>query len=348
MRIEKYIDYYNDKTTILRYTALSLAFLLVIILGFGARFFIEHDWNTADFWGDFGLSASLCVYCIFLSIPEAKDNYRKKVGGRYQECKLQFKEARDKVKDKDAAFDQWLDKFYREQRDDYYRQLLSIKGIRKSKVLELDLYELGDLKKPHRKVWDDGTETNFPSMTDEQIGLVRDILKGRISVRKIPNDAFKTMNGKIMANEYVTRSKSESKEYAEYAILIAGRLGLMCFISFIFAIFGLKLAQSQSAEQVINQIIDTISRIWTMVSSYVYGFSIGRTMVSNECDRIEFKTRVNTQFLSDKDFKPVDEEELLRRQIEEEEAKEIHPEIVEEGEGKQGENTPSSTSLVSV
>lgn len=344
MRIAKYIDYYNDKTTILRFTSLSLAFVLVIILGFGARFFIESDWNTTDFWGNFGLSASLCVYCIFLSIPEARDNYRKKVDGRYQECRNEFKAIRDKVKDRDSDFDQWLELYYQEQKRDHFRQLLSIKGIRNERVLDLDITELDELRKPHKKVWEDGTETAFPSMTDDQIALVKAILKGRISVRKIPNAAFKTMGGKMISNEYVSQGKRDALEYLEYGVLIAGRLGLMCIITFMTALFGIKLAQSQSAEQAINQIVDTISRLWTMVSSYVYGFSIGRTMISNECDRIEFKTRVNSQFLSDKDFKPINEDELIRRQIEEEEAKEIHPEVVDPTK----EEKPSSTSLVSV
>lgn len=333
----RYIDYYSDKTTLLRMFSLSLAFALVVLLSFGARFFINKEWNTPSFWGDFGFSASLAVYCIFLSIPEAKDNYKKKAGGRYQSSVLAFRQARERAKEREAAFDQWLDRYYAQQRDDYFRQLLSAAGIRKEEALRLDLSEIGLLDKPYKKEWREGGETYFPTMTKEQRKLLRDILSGKVSVRKIPNDAFRTMGGKIAANEYVEQSRKEGRQAASYAALIAGRLLLMFIVSFLLAIFGIRLAESSSAEQAINQTIQTIGRIWTMATSYVYGFSIGRTMVADEADRIDFKTRVNEAFASDGGFEPADEEEELRRAFEEQEAKSITPEVVEE--------TPSSNAV---
>lgn len=305
--IQKYLDYYNDKTTILRFASMSLVFLLVILLGFGVRFYVATSFDAADFWGDLGFSMALCIYCMFLGVPEARDAYKKKIDGRYQKAIADFAEIRKSVLPLDEGFDEWLDKFYLDQRLDYFKQLLTVKGVNNYRILDLGLDELDSLKGKYEKTWDDGTVTTFKPMTDDQIELVRDILTGKIKVKKIPNDAFKTANGKIISNEYVTQSKRDQRNGITYAVLVAGRLLLMVLISVFLVLFGIKMSDASDKEEVLNQIIDTLGRLWTMVSSYMYGFSIGRMMVTNECDQIEFKTRVNHRFLNDSDFKTAQE-----------------------------------------
>lgn len=299
----KYVDFYNDKTTILRYVAMSMAFILVILLGFGARFYLQTDFDSVDFWGDFGLSAALCIYCLFLGLPEAKDAYKKKKDGRYQTTMAAFRSIREKTIMHDDRFDDWLEGYYKEQKLDYYRQILTVNGITAYRVLDLDATEIQNLLQPYHKEWGDGTSTDFKSMTEEQVKVVERILAGKIKVKKIPNDAFKTTNGKIIANEYVTQSKQETKDSMSYVILIVSRLVLMLAISFLLVLFGIEMAKGGDAQETMNQIIDTISRIWTMLSSYMYGFSIGRMMVTNECNRIDFKTRVNTRFYATLDLR---------------------------------------------
>lgn len=305
--IQKYLDYYNDKTTILRFASMSLVFLLVILLGFGVRFYVATSFDAADFWGDLGFSMALCIYCMFLGVPEARDAYKKKIDGRYQKAIADFAEIRKSVLPLDEGFDEWLDKFYLDQRLDYFKQLLTVKGVNNYRILDLGLDELDSLKGKYEKTWDDGTVTTFKPMTDDQIELVRDILTGKIKVKKIPNDAFKTANGKIISNEYVTQSKRDQRNGITYAVLVAGRLLLMVLISVFLVLFGIKMSDASDKEEILNQIIDTLGRIWTMLSSYMYGFSIGRMMVTNECDQIEFKTRVNHRFLNDSDFKTAQE-----------------------------------------
>lgn len=309
--IQKYLDYYNDKTTILRFASMSLVFVLVILLGFGARFYLATSFDAEDFWGDLGFSMALCIYCMFLGIPEAKDAYRKKVDGRYQKAMTDFAEIRKSVLPEDERFDAWLDQFYLDQRLDYFKQLLTVKGINNYKVLDLGIDELPNLAVAYEKEWEDGSKTKFKAMTEEQIKLVSDILTGKIKVKKIPNDAFKTANGKIISNEYVTQSKRDGRNSMTYALLVAGRLLLMIVISVFLVLFGIKMSESSTGEEILNQVIDTLGRIWTMLSSYMYGFSIGRMMVTNECDQIEFKTRVNHRFLNDKGFQIPEEQTII-------------------------------------
>lgn len=305
--IQKYLDYYNDKTTILRFASMSLVFLLVILLGFGVRFYVATSFDAADFWGDLGFSMALCIYCMFLGVPEARDAYKKKIDGRYQKAIADFTEIRKSVLPLDERFDEWLDRFYLDQRLDYFKQLLTVKGVNNYRILDLGLDELDSLKGKYEKTWDDGTVTAFKPMTDDQIELVRDILTGKIKVKKIPNDAFKTANGKIISNEYVTQSKRDQRNGMTYAVLVAGRLLLMVLISVFLVLFGIKMSDASDKEEILNQVIDTLGRIWTMLSSYMYGFSIGRMMVTNECDQIEFKTRVNHRFLNDSNLKSAQE-----------------------------------------
>ena len=315
--MSQYLDYYSDKTTILRYATLSIAFILVVLLGFGARFYLSTTFDASDFWGDLGLSLALCVYCMFIGIPEAKDNYRKKIDGRYQQSMRNFQEARSAAAPYDDGFDDWLEKYYEEQRTDYFRQLLTVAGVNNYRVLDLDLSEIPELEKGYRKIWENGTVTDFRTYAPEQTKVIKDILTGKYKVKKIPNDSFKSSNGRIAANEYVTQSRQDARNAVTYATLMASRLALMILISLILALFGIKLASSSSAEQVMNQIIDTIGRIWTMVSSYMYGFSIGRLMISNECVRLDFKARVNMRYATERRKNEGLSEEPVFRQIQE-------------------------------
>ena len=302
-----------DMNSILTAFCLTIAFILTILLSFGARFLFRPQMDST-FWGDFAVSSALCVYCIYFGVPEGKSFYQRKEGGRYQKAINLFKEARDKVVGNDFAFTQWLQKYYLKNKSDFYKAILSSHGNINDKVLDLDYHELELLKNPYKKDWD-GTEFNgrkptyFRSLDDRQIELVRSIFQGKVKFERIPDDFFKTMNGKVMTSEYARQAEINRKNTLGYIFMIMGRLVLVFAFAFVFNAFGIQIAQASSGEEVLQRTVSTISRLWTMASSFAYGFSLGRIMIMDASATIEYKARVNSEFVNDKNFKPMSEEE---------------------------------------
>ena len=324
----QYREYLNDKKTILTMIALSFAFLFVILLSVGVQL-VFRSLNDPAFWTDLAISFSLCIYCLYFGIPEAKNLYEKKTGGRYQVATIKFFQIRDKNSKKDVEFNQWLDNYYKVSKRDYFNSILSIHGIENTQVLDLDYYELDELKHPFKKCWNETAfegreDTYFRSMTDEQIAVVKAIYKGEIKVNKLPNDYFKTINGKVVSSEYVERQKEQKRQTRKYAFLIIYRVLMVFAFSFVFALFGVSLQESGN---VLESIISLIFRLWTMISSFTYGFAVGKIMTADKCNVIEYKVRVNELFDNDKDFKALSKEELAKKEYDDYEKEKVVVEL---------------------
>ena len=90
--------------------------------------------------------------------------------------------------------------------------------------------------------------------------------------------------------------------------------------SFVFALFGVALTDGA---KVMESLLSLVFRLWTMISSFTYGFAVGRIITTDKCNIIEYKIRVNELFANDKDFKGFSAEELARKEYEDYESKKV-------------------------
>lgn len=334
MKEKKYSQYLKDKKTIFTIICLTFVFVLTILMSFGVSLFFRSI-KSEEFWSDLAISFVLCVYCLYAGVPEATNFYKKKTGGRYQNTLNDFLAIRDKNGKRDNEFNQWLDGYYKESKKDYFKSILTLHGNINPFVLDLDYYELDNLKKPFKKNWDDTEfkgrkDTYFRSMSDEQIEIVKEIFEGKINVSQIPSDYFKTYDGHIINSEYVYQSKVKKKNTMAFMLLVFYRILFVFAFAFVFAIIGFKIADygGNVGAEVFKRVITAISRVRTMLTSFVYGFSLGKLMVEKDCDILVFKTKVNKLFDNDKDFKPLNEDELAKAEYEEYEKNKIKCDII--------------------
>lgn len=319
MKDSVYKEYLKDRKTIMTFVALTIAFVICILLSFGTNFYFKTAEN--GFITELLISFALCVYCLFFGIPEGKNLHQKKIGGRYDLARRRFLEQREKAIGKDNAFNQWLDKYYEERKREYFTNILTIHGIEQISVLDLDYCDLDKLAKPFKKTWDntpyEGRKpTYFKSLTEKQIALLKDIYNGKISVEKIPNDYFKTLNGKMVLSEYIEQSRVAKRNNIMYFSLIIYRIIMVFAFAFVFSCFGFEVVQATETGEIIERTVNTLSRIWTMISSFVYGFAVGQVMTVKEAEILEFKCSVNREFNEDKTFVALDQEELAKKEYE--------------------------------
>lgn len=336
MKDSVYKEYIRDRKTILTFIAMTIAFAICILLSFGTNFYFKA--TDESFLPELAISFALCVYCLFFGIPEGKNLHQKKIGGRYEVARRHFLSEREITIQRDNEFNQWLDKYYEDRKKEYFETILDMHGITNFLVLDLDLNELDSLHKPYKKDWSDtafaGRKiTYFKSLTDDQISLIRDIFTGKIHVDKIPNDYFKTLNGKMVLSEYIEQSRVQKKNNFLYFSLIMYRLLLVFAFAFVFSSFGFELIQASDPTQILERTINTTSRVWTMISSFIYGFAVGQIMTIKESEILEFKYNINRLFNNDKEFVAIPEEELAKREYEkyekEKEANTVIPERID-------------------
>lgn len=334
-----YKEYLSDKKTIFTIFCLTIAFVIVILISFGVNL-VLRPLNSKEFLSDLAISFALCIYCLYFGIPEGKNLYQKKENGRYKNALLKFERVRELVGKKDNEFNQWLSKYYEENKKDYLLSILTLHGNINPQVLDLDFYELEKLEHPYKKSWENTEfkgrkDTYFRSLSKEQIDLIKDIFKGKIKVEKIPNDFFKTINGKIILSEYLEQSRATKKNTLSYALLIFYRIIMVFAFAFLISIFGFQIANYSGdnlTQEVVSRTIQMLSRVWTMLSSFVYGFAVGKIMVMRESKLLEYKSRVNELFLNDNDFKALNEEELAKKEYEDYEKNKVKVEVIESNE----------------
>lgn len=337
IKVKNYKEYFKDSKSIFTIFCITIAFILVILLSSGVSFYFRG--LDDSFWGDLAISFSLCVYCLYFGIPEGSNIYEKKKDGRYQKALLNFLSCREQTSKRDNDFNQWLDNYYQKNKLDYYKIILSTHGNINPYVLDLDYYELEKLRKPYKKNWEDTEfkgreETYFRSLNDNQIEIIKSIFNGEVNVEKIPNDFFKTLNGKIIESEYVEQAKTNKKNTLKYALLIGYRIIFVFVFAFVFSIFGYQVSEASGSGEVMQRTITTISRLWTMISSFVYGLAVGKIVVMNKAVKLEYKARVSEYFLNDKTFVYLNEEEIAKKEYEEYQKNVKEPEIVETNENK--------------
>ena len=328
MKEKKYREYVSDWKTLLTIVALTLAFIFTLLISFGIELTVNKIENIDTFLTNLAVNFALCVYCLYFGLPEGKNLYQKKENGRYKIAREQFREVRSKVVNKDKEFNQWLEKYYQENKRDYFKEILSLHGNIDIRVLDLDYSELNNLSKPFKKSWE-GTEfegredTYFRSLNDDQIKCIKAIFEGKIVVEKLPNDFFKTFNGKVINSEYIEQAKANKRNILQTTRLMIYRIIAVFLFALVFAIIGFKESPISGSTEIVGRITTSILRVWTMISSFIYGLSVGKISVVNETISIEYKTRVNNLFLNDKDFKPLNEDELAKIEYEQFNKKEI-------------------------
>lgn len=324
----------KDTASIFTVFALTAVFVLVIILSFGTRFYFKPGVDES-FWGDLAFAFALLIYCMYFGISESTRHYEKREGGEYQTAIADFKAIREKTKVKDFKFDQWLNEYYKKELKDYHIALITSKGSSINPyVLDLDYHEIDKLNRPFLKHWEN-TEfegrkpTYFRTMTDKQLIVVQDIMRGKYSFPKLPDSYFKTYDTKASMSDYLEETKASKKDSLQTVMLVAYRIVLLFITNLVFAIFGIKMAQSSGAEQTLQNLYDMFSRIINMCSAFSWGFMVGRTIVKRKSARIRYKTLVNDKFESDKKFVAKTEEEVAKEEYDEYHKNVVDAEIVE-------------------
>lgn len=256
------------------------------------------------------LNAAITVFCTIAAVPSGVSATKQRrnadgTPGKYLQDFTAYNNIRLKVEPKRVTFNQWhKEQHLKEQRQKCVEFLLS-KGVSQAEdILELSKEQVRKLTtSQYFKV--EGRELYFKSLTSDQITACLKVLSGKIVVHKLPDFYFLYYDGMSSRTFYDQAYYEAKDERRTLALKLASKISLGFVITCIFT--GLVITASEdlsSTEYVIRAVITTLSRVFSAVSSTLWGWLLGQEMVYKQCYYLNGRTQFLELFDNDVDFVP--------------------------------------------
>ena len=173
----------NGKVALAVMGAVVVGTLFFSLINVGLDF-SKIDW--ADWAGKMGINVALSLVTMFAGETAYISYVTTKENGKYQHSLGLYNEARNAVGSRTVYLGQYLQREHEKARKSAMLNHLLDAGIENAKAaMLLDLSDLPKLEMPYSKEID-GVVRNFKSFTKKQIEALRDVLEGKVNVKRMP------------------------------------------------------------------------------------------------------------------------------------------------------------------
>lgn len=301
--------------------AASLACMCVIIVFTSlanARFDITQMFSDENI-SNAVISAAITIFGTIVSVPAGSAGTKQRYNadgtpGRYlQEFEL-YATVRDAIEPRRSAFNQWhTQQHLKELHQKRVEYLLSRGIIQAEDILKLSREQVSHLTTCQKYIVD-GKEMYFKSLTRLQIFACQRVLAGWVTVHKLPDFYFLYVDGKSSKSFY----DQAYYEHRNTTVLMASKLAYKIFIGFVIAsVFtGLAIAPKEDLSNVdfiMHALIIIAARIFTAITSTLWGWLLGQELAYRECYYINGRTQFLKLFESDTTFVEESSQELARK-----------------------------------
>lgn len=307
--------------------------ILIIILSIFQAGFDSQFWKDIDYWINLAILIAISVFGMMTGEQIGDDTSRNNPEGRFRKSLFKYSTQFERIDSKKlfSYFEDWLE-LYREKR--LYRKIrttLKDNGVHQMEVLDLDLLELNNLKKFWVKDWtgtnhydkyfnEDKCEsiTYFMSYTDEQIEVIKQCLRGEIKISKLSTHFFTDALNAYEKDMWESAAHSAHKKNSYLTVNTTYRL--VALIMFSFVVSGIQPALNEDL-QLGSILLNLGNRIFTMITSIVWGAYIGMELVKIDNAYLDFKTSILSLYEEEYDkgdFAPKSLEQVARESYEKE------------------------------
>lgn len=256
------------------------------------------------------LNAAITIFCTIAAVPSGIAATKQRhnpdgTPGKYLQDFAAYNVIRQKIEPKRIAFSQWhKEQHLKEQHQKCVEFLLSKGVLQAEDILKLSKEQVMKLTTPQCfKI--NSKELYFKSLTDDQIKACLKVFKGSIIVHKLPDFYFLYYDGNS-AKTFYDQAYYESKDERRTLIVkLVSKISLGFVITCIFT--GLVITASEdlsNTEYIIRAIITTLSRVFSAVSSTLWGWLLGQEMVYKQCYYLNGRTQFLELFDNDVSFVP--------------------------------------------
>lgn len=309
---------------------------LVVVMSITGTDFKTDVFVTWNYWITLMIQYGIAIFSMITGRSIGDDTQRNKPNGQYRRELKNYSDNYARI-DKLGIyehFEKWLVTYRERKRQKKIADILRDWHISQSEVLDLDIAELPNLSSPWKKNWENTqfyekylnhdtgkSETIFRSLTDEQIEVLRQIMNGKVQVPNVDASYFLNALKGTSVDEWERAAKADKKKGAKVVSGFTYRLIMMLAIS--VALNGLIPAPYEDTS-VSTVFLDLAKRLFTMISSTIYGIFLGIKVVEMDIVFLGYKSLILKTYGDEYEngtFRPETVEEQARREYEEAEEK---------------------------
>lgn len=299
------------------YAILSVLACVVLIFAVSIAHvgFNKEFYKDVNYWINLALLAGLSIFGMFTGEQIGDDISRNNPNGRFRKSLSKYSQKHKQIDDKKlfSFFEDWLDDYRDRKLKNKIKDVLKDHGILQLEVLDLDQLELENLKNGWRKTWD-GTDkfdkyynpktgesvTYFLSYTEEQIEIIRFCLRGKVKVSKLPSSFFTDALNAYEKDMWESSAHAHQKKNAYLSINTTYKL--IGLVAFSFVISGLQ-PSAQDGITFAEVMVSLGSKLFTLITSLVWGLYIGMEMVKIDTSYLDYKISVLSLYEEEIDLK---------------------------------------------
>lgn len=319
----------QDKTRLFN----ALAYVVIMLLSvFVSAFAVDFDVTKILSWtfiGNLAFNYAVAIMALFIAILDGENYFENRLKGMYFDTKAKFNEVKTLFvsKNVNAIFPEYIDyRYKKEQRNEitnlllnndidisYYdidRELLN-KTLNEPIFIRLDLFkeiskeEYFDYKLKGAKV------QALPMLTQEQYLNVVHLHERGVNLPRLQYSTFLSLKGSISWRK-VALDEQRKKTIKRWSIFY--RALFLFLFSAIIAITAVSLGDAPTGKV----LTDTMSRLFNLISSIIFGYSIAHDEDTLNIEILDYKTSVIQDSITEYEtgkFKPEDIEDKVLKQM---------------------------------
>lgn len=308
------IKKYLNKKMLLGVTALMFGVAIIFVCSIVPLAIDPTKWNTAEFISDeiiviaLTVLGEVCLLMIGQSYNEAQ------AVSKIAKATVEFNHSLEQnISDKIVAFDQWIRAVLEpSDQKDRYRRLLRNAGLENTHYFELSRQELKQLLKQPLSKGSGGDKVYFRQLTKKQYKLILDILDGNYTINFVSPDTYRKLSKIDTDKNTSEKLANQQKKKSSMVINSVFTKSLMVLASGL--IFSALIPTG--AEQTMGEtFMKLFTRLFSFTSAGFVGFMLGGQINDIDAEYIRDKIDVHRRFASDKDFKPLSEQELAKKEF---------------------------------
>lgn len=347
--IDGKLDSYGvTKRTIYSIMGIFGCLILTVVMSITGAGFDPSVFFTWNYWTSMIVQFAISIFSMITGRQIGDDTQKNKPNGQFRKELSTYSAQYNRI---DASgyfdyFETWIEIYRENKLQDKIKKTLRKFGIKQDEVLDLDLCDIPNLKKPWAKDWTgtpfydkyydkkkNESKTIFKSLSETQIKALESILTGGVSVSEVSASYFMTALKGTSVDEWERAASADKKKGARLASGYTYRIFSMLAISLI--VNGLIPSPYEDASSVA---LNIATRIFVLITSVIWGIYLGFKIVDMDIVFLSYKCYILKKYGDETEsgaFKPETikeeaEREYAEYQLNQEKAKEnvVEPEVM--------------------
>ncbi|MCK9576968.1 MAG: hypothetical protein M0R51_13785 [Clostridia bacterium] len=303
-----------DKQRVATFFGYVFVFIISIVISAWTVNFDIGQILTTSFIGNLAFNYSIAIIVLSLALRDGDLFFQGRKKGDFHEATLKLVNVCKLVINRGLStiFPQYWDKRYQIEHKDFIKQQLREQQIDKEEIIELTEEELNELlKEPLVKKWDDGHETVFKVITDEQLEVVLKYKKGKY---RFPKMTAQTFFSKGSGNTYLAVATIDNRKKKLTGVSVAYRLGMLLLTSTLISIIVFDTLQGSPQEALVS----AVARLFNIFTSMVYGYGVAYDKNRLDLAEANYKGQIMQEFINEYDtgmFVPINLDDQIKAKL---------------------------------